>query len=168
MRGCEGGPSSRASLRPLYEAEQLVQNALMPNIASALKEEIQRLARKELRANTASLKKAMTTYRSEMAALKRRVDQLERQQKRAVKAGSAVPRETPAAEATHRWRAAGFAQHRRRLGLSAADAGKLLGVSALSVYKWESGQARPRAKYLPAIAELRGMGKREAAKRLEG
>jgi transcriptional regulator with XRE-family HTH domain len=56
---------------------------------------------------------------------------------------------------------------RKRLGLSAADLGLLLGVSALSVYKWEQGKARPRAKYLEAIADLRGIGKREAAVRLE-
>jgi transcriptional regulator with XRE-family HTH domain len=43
---------------------------------------------------------------------------------------------------------------------------KLLGVSALSVYKWESGKTRPRAKQIEAIATLRGMGRREAAKRL--
>lgn len=49
----------------------------MPNIAQALKEEIARLARKELRANTDSLKRVVTTYRSEIAALKRRVEQLE-------------------------------------------------------------------------------------------
>lgn len=140
----------------------------MPNIAVALKEEIQRLARKELKANTESLKKAIATYRSEIAALKRRVDQLERQAKRTTKAvDRAVPVEAAGSDTAHRWRAAGFAQHRKRLGLSAADTGKLLGVSALSVYKWESGQARPRAKYLPGIASLRAMGKREAAKRLE-
>jgi DNA-binding transcriptional regulator YiaG len=139
----------------------------MPNIASLLKEEITRLARKELRANTENLKKAVSTYRSEIAALKRRVDQLERQAKRSAKAAPAKPLEDAESDGQHRWRAAGFAKHRQRLGLSAADTGKLLGVSALTVYKWEGGQARPRAKYLPAIAELRGMGKREATKRLE-
>jgi hypothetical protein len=47
-------------------------------------------------------------------------------------------------EGSYRWRAEGFAQHRKRLGLSAADAGKLLGVSGLTVYKWEGGQAHSR------------------------
>ena len=42
----------------------------------------------------------------------------------------------------------------------------LLGVSALSVYKWESGNTRPRAKQIQAIAALRKMGRREAAERL--
>jgi DNA-binding transcriptional regulator YiaG len=140
----------------------------MPNIASLLKEEITRLARKELKANTESLKKAVSTYRSEIAALKRRVDQLERQQKQTAKRIPAPKTlEDAESDGQHRWRAAGFAQHRQRLGLSAADMGKLLGVSALSVYKWEGGQVRPREKYLPAIAALRSMGKREAAKRLE-
>jgi DNA-binding transcriptional regulator YiaG len=142
--------------------------APMPNIASILKDEIIRLARKELRANTESLKKAVSTYRSEIAALKRRVEQLERQQKQTAKRiPAAKTPEIAESDGQHRWRAAGFAQHRKRLGLTAADMGRLLGVSSLSVYKWEGGQARPRAKYLPAIAALRSMGKREAAKRLE-
>ena len=62
---------------------------------------------------------------------------------------------------------AGFAQHRKGLGLSAAEVGKLLGASALSVYKWESGKAKPRRSFLPAIAALRRMGKREAAAKLQ-
>ena len=45
---------------------------------------------------------------------------------------------------------------------------KILGVSALSVYKWESGKTRPRARQIEAIASLRKMGKREALARLEG
>lgn len=51
--------------------------------------------------------------------------------------------------------------------MSAREVGLLLEASPLSVYKWEQGQASPRAKHLAAIAELRKMGKREAQKRLE-
>jgi hypothetical protein len=40
-------------------------------------------------------------------------------------------------------------------------------VSALSIYKWESGKARPRAKYIPAIAALRTLGRKHAAAVLE-
>jgi hypothetical protein len=42
----------------------------------------------------------------------------------------------------------------------------LVGASAFSVYKWEQGEVRPRARYLEAIAALRSVGKKEAAARL--
>ena len=60
----------------------------MSNVASVLKEEIARVARKEIRRETSSLKKSSTTYRSEIAALKRRVHELERQLRRAAGEGS--------------------------------------------------------------------------------
>lgn len=139
----------------------------MPNLAALLREEITRLARKELRANTESIKKAVATYRSEIASLKRRVVTLERQAKRTAKAVSRVePLPDDTSGAKHRFSAKGLATHRQRLGISAADYGALLGVSALTVYKWEGEQARPRERYLPAIAALRSIGKRDAAARL--
>lgn len=138
----------------------------MPNIALALKQEISRLSRKEIRATTDLLKKTISKYRSEIAALKRRIEVLERRKPTA----RSTPQVEAAAEESgehHRWRAAGFAKHRQRLGLSAADCGKLIGVSALTIYKWEGGQTRPRPSNLPAIARLRAMGKREAVQKLQ-
>jgi DNA-binding XRE family transcriptional regulator len=140
----------------------------MPNIAIALKLEIARLARKELRSETESLKKAVSAYRSDIAALKRRVQALEKQPKPSARMFALRGSEGDHGSAKHRFSAKGFAKHRERLGLSAADYARLLGVSSLSVYKWEAGQAHPRARYMPAIAEVRTLGKREAAKRLEG
>lgn len=49
----------------------------MPNIASVLKAEIARVARKEARAETAALKKHSVTQRTEIASLKKRVAELE-------------------------------------------------------------------------------------------
>ena len=54
-----------------------------------------------------------------------------------------------------------------KLGLSAKDYGKLVGVSGLSIYNWESEKTRPRDSQLAKIVAVRGMGKREALKRLE-
>lgn len=140
----------------------------MPNIATALKQEISRLARKELKSDTDALRKAVASYRNQISTLKRRVDTLERQVNRSAKSRPIEVAETDDDEAPAlRFRPDGLAKHRKRLGLSAADAGKLMGVSALSVYKWESGKTRPRAKQLQAIAQLRTLGKREAAQRLE-
>jgi len=141
----------------------------MPNLASLLKSEISRVARKELKSEIQALKKSNAQYRSAIADLKRRLQAVEGQVRRVGKTvANAAPAEAAEAETGSkvRFSAKGFATQRQRLGLSAAALAKILGVSALSVYKWESGKTRPRAKQLDAIAGLRGMGKREAAARL--
>jgi DNA-binding XRE family transcriptional regulator len=66
-----------------------------------------------------------------------------------------------------RFSAKGLRVHRERLGLSADDSGKLLGVSAQSIYNWEQEKARPRAQLLVKVAALRAIGKRDAKSRLE-
>jgi DNA-binding transcriptional regulator YiaG len=139
----------------------------MPNIASALKAEIARVARKEIRAETDSLKKANSQYRHQIAQLRTRTEQLERQLKRASKTTPIKVKEEDEGDTHLRFRAAGFAKHRERLGLSAREMGLLVDASGLTVYKWEKGEAKPRAKNLQAIAAVRKMGKREALKRLE-
>jgi DNA-binding XRE family transcriptional regulator len=141
----------------------------MPNIAALLKSEIVRVARKEIRAELRSLRKATGTYRSEIAELKRRLQALEQELRRVVKAARTVAPSPDAPEepgSETRFSAKGLASHRKRLGLSAADAGLLVGASGLSIYKWERGDARPRAKYLPALVAFRSLGKKEAAARL--
>ena len=140
----------------------------MPNIASLLKTEIARMARKEVRAETASLKKAVGAYRAEIAALKRRTQALELELRRLSKTRAkavSIQAQAPSAQKL-RFGPKGLASQRRRLGLSALDTGLLVGTSGQSIYNWEEGKARPRAKHLPAIAALRTMGKKEAAERL--
>lgn len=141
---------------------------VMANIGTLLKSEISRVARKELRGEIQSLKKSISSYRSQIADLKRRTQALEQQVRRQ---GKAVAKAAPAAVeedggARVRFSAKGFAAQRKRLGLSAAALAQILGVSPLSVYKWESGKTRPRAKQIETIATLRGMGKKEAAAKL--
>lgn len=144
---------------------------VMPNLSTVLKQEIARIARKEQRAEVAALQKASAAQRRALAALRRQVAALERQLRlQARGAGRRAP--APVAEdddsgPSLRFSAKGMAAQRKRLGLSAASAAKILGVSALSVYKWESGKTRPRAKQLEAIAQLRKMGKREAQATLD-
>ncbi len=141
----------------------------MPNFAVVLKEEIARLARKELKKELESLKKASTQYRSEIAALKRSVGALERQVKalgkRAAKGGEADTGSETAG--TLRFSAKGLASQRKRLGLSAAEMGTLLNVSAQTVYNWEAGKTRPRASQLETVAKVKKLGKRQANALLE-
>lgn len=146
----------------------------MPNIATALKAEITRLARKELRAEVASLKKAAAAHRSDIAALKKQCQVIEKALKAAAKGGRGRLAADPIGSAPEagdgegrlRFRAQGLASHRKRLGLTVEQVAQLIGVSGQSVYLWESGRAKPRAKYMPAIEALRKMGKKEAAARL--
>src|SRR5262249_55766023 len=144
----------------------------MTNLAAVLKSEVARLARKELRAETESLKKIVATQRSDIAALKRRTSDLEKALKaltrlsaKAVRASEPERGEVEAGQ--FRFRAQGMASNRKRLGLSAEDFGLLVGTTGQSVYAWESGKSKPRASNLAAIAALRGIGKREVADRLE-
>jgi DNA-binding transcriptional regulator YiaG len=135
----------------------------LANIASALKEEITRLARKEIRSETEGLKKASAQYRSEIAALKRRVTSLEKQLSRLEKSGTNNSVPQPDAETKARFTAKGFKSLRQRLGLTAGDIAKILDVSAPTIYNWEAGNASPRKQQMARIVLLRGMGKREAA-----
>ena len=141
----------------------------MPNRASALKEEIVRLARKELRKEVEGLKKASAQYRSSIASIKRQLATLEKQQSRLKKKGTNKAAQETGDEGTTRFRfsAKRFAAQRQKLGLSAGDMGTLIGVSAQTVYNWEAEKSRPRQKQLAAIAAARSMGKRQIKAQLE-
>lgn len=144
----------------------------MPNIATVLKSEISRIARKELRSETEGLKKTIASQRSDLVALKRRVQNLEKALKLVARvAASSKPATQQGTDEESeggqvRFRAAGMASNRKRLGLSAADFGLLVGATGQSVYAWETGKSKPRAQNLAAIAALRGVAKREVAKKL--
>ncbi len=141
----------------------------MPNIATVLKQEITRLARKEAKTHVEPLRKANAQYRRDIAELKRqlqamkkRVDYLDARERKRLKEPVSVstagaPRFSPA------WLNA----HRDKLGLAAADYAELVGVSPQTIYNWEHGRSKPKAKQLAALAAIRGIGKREALRRLE-
>ncbi len=145
----------------------------MPNVAAVLKEEITRLARKEIKQHVQPLKKTIAEQRSTIADLKRRLSELERgqgflekQEKRR------LVKPAPAAAASEAGDAPRFspkwvAADRKRLGISAKDYSKLVGVSMLTIYNWEKGKTKPQARQLNAWANVRGIGKREALRRLE-
>ncbi|QGW66771.1 helix-turn-helix domain-containing protein [Lysobacter soli] len=141
----------------------------MPNLGTVLKAEISRLARKEVRAEVETLRKASGTYRREIAELKRQVAQLERRLKQAAKARPAAASAQEGEDTATRMRfsAKGLQSLRAKLGLSAADFGALAGVSGQSIYHWEQGKSVPRKSQLPKLASLRGLGKKEARARLE-
>jgi len=135
----------------------------MPNIATALRDEIKRLSRQQSRTQVDPTKKATAVHRRDIALLKRQVVLLERQVKslmRRPSSASSAP-QASAPELKVRFVAKGVRSQRDRLGLSAEGLGKVLGVSAQSVYNWESGKARPRQDEIAKLSHLRKLGKRQ-------
>lgn len=117
----------------------------MSNIGTVVREEIVRLSRKECRQLVEPIKKTAAQMRREVVTLKRQVALLERQVAMLTRKviGTAVLK-VEANTKPPRFSAKGLLAHRSRADLSAADFGKLLGVSAQSIYNWESEKARPR------------------------
>jgi DNA-binding transcriptional regulator YiaG len=140
----------------------------MPSFVTALKEEIRRLARREVNSVLAKLRKASAQYRRdvallkrEAAAAKRRLALLESQRRRERRLASGDVKKK-------RFSPRAVRAHRNRLGLSAAEYGKLVGVSGNTVYLWELGKARPRAGAFTQWVDVRALGKRAALARLQG
>lgn len=141
----------------------------MTDLANALKTEIARLARKELKAQLEPLKRSaaqfkaqLATLRDEVGALRRQIKALEKHSRQPAVKSSEVQK-----TARQRFTAKGFATMRTRLGISAENMGRLVGATGAAIHNWETGAAIPRQKYQEAIFALRGKGKREIKKMLE-
>lgn len=142
----------------------------MTTLAVALKDEIRRLARKEIKAHTGPTAQAVGQYRREIAKLKRnsreqerRIAFLEAQERKRL----GKPELSNGAVDDARFSARSVKAQRARIGLSAADYAKLVGVSGLTIYNWEHGKTRPRKEQLASLVALRGIGKRQAIAKLD-
>lgn len=147
----------------------------MTSFAESMKREIARVARKETKGEISALRKASASHRSDIASLKKLVKaqdtllrQIVRLVNRANDANSTAPKQ-PAQSPTRAQRAAAgkfdhqaFVAHRHRLGLTQAQMAKLVGVSSLSIYKWETGSVQPRQAQRQSIQEALKLGKRQA------
>ena len=145
----------------------------MPNIAALLKDEMRRIASREVRATIAGLKKDNVRLKRTVADHKRRLAELERTAKRLESETAPIRTEAarPAQEELQKARiTARFIKNlRKRLGLSQAQLAKLLEVSPQSVFSWEhkEGRLTLRDGTKAAIVQARKLGAREARKRLE-
>jgi DNA-binding transcriptional regulator YiaG len=141
----------------------------MPNIAAVLKDEICRLARREVNIQAGKTRKAAVQYRRDIAKLKRLVGQQEKELKglkREIQQCQGEPATAEEPLEGIRFSSRSVKAQRQRIGLSAADYGRLVGVSGLTIYNWEHDKARPRKAQLAALVAVRGVGKREALKKL--
>lgn len=141
----------------------------MTTLAIALKDEIRRLARKEIKAQTGKYARAIAQYRREIARLKR---QLKEHDKKITDLAAArhtttrIPVTDDQLNGKLRFSARSVRAQRHHTGLSAADYARIVGVSPLTIYNWEHGQSRPRHAQFATLVALRGLGKRQAQLRL--
>ena len=139
----------------------------MPNLSQLFKEEIVRLARKELKATVTPLRKMAAQQRSAIATLKKEVAQLHKRVKLAERGARRKPEQVAEPSSGRlRFSPARLAAHRKKLEFSAAQYAQLVGVSTLTIYNWERG-GRPRDARLKALAAVRGLGKRAALARIQ-
>ena len=139
----------------------------MPNIAAVLKDEISRLSRREIRKQVQPIRKASATYRHDIAALKRQVQELRQQAARRPAPAATAPAADAASGPPMRFVAKGLRSLRKRLGVSAHELALLIGVSDQSIYNWELKKTTPRKDQLKTLASIRELGKRDARQRLD-
>lgn len=138
----------------------------MTTFADSLKREIARVARKELKTELAAMRKSIVSHRSEIAALKKQLKEQHSMMRQLVKmanrAGAAAPAVAPAEDTAPagEFNREAFLERRKELGLTQVQMAKVIGVSALSITRWESGKASPRAAQRASIEEARKLGKR--------
>ncbi len=141
----------------------------MANYQTSFRQEVQRIARKEIRSELKSTKQAVSRYRSEIAALKRKHKELERLikalQSREKKKSQAVSADVGQPK-RRRYSVGSLKSQRKKSGLSQAAYAKLVGVSANTIFNWESGKSKPDDKRFQKLVSLRGIGKTEAQKRI--
>jgi DNA-binding transcriptional regulator YiaG len=140
----------------------------MAKFAAAFQDEVRRLARKEVKTLASPAARAAAQHRREIAQLKRQLRSVEKQLRLLTMQRAAAPAANATADENGdaRFSARSVTAQRRRTGLSAADYGRLVGVTPLTIYNWEGGKSRPRAAQLAALVAVRGLGKREAMARL--
>lgn len=139
----------------------------MSSIARLLKQTIERMAKKQVRSETESLRKASARYRKIVADLGVRIQEIEKELTTIRRQlSSASPGSGKQKSGSHRFSSKGLQSLRKKLALSKTECGRLLGVSGRAVGKWESGLARPTEEQLRDIAAIRKLGKREVRMRL--
>ncbi len=134
----------------------------MGKLEIIIKSEIQRLAKRQVRATFIPIRREVRAMRLKLSGLSKTFSTLDRlakeQMEKAPKPGlSATPEEAKAARLTpDRIR-----RLRNKLGVSMRELGILTGSSIGAVLSWEKGKFRPKGEKKAALAALRKLRKRE-------
>ena len=143
----------------------------MPNVAAILKKEISRVAHRELRRFFKELTPAVSILKKTVSAQKKKITQLEAKVAKLEKrTGADSVIKLPKGEEFDKSRlgSKNIAKLRAKLNLTRVEMAKLIGVNPNSIFLWENAKATPRSTAKAKIIALRGVGKREIKKILEG
>ncbi len=142
----------------------------MSNLMIVMKDEMRRIARKEIKVSISGLKKDRAAQRKAIAALKRQAKQ-DRKTIDALTEAAArqVKQSMPGLQKDARITARGVKALRRKLKLSQADFGRLVGVTGITIMKMEKhqGPLNIRKKTRQAYLPIMNIGVKEARLRLE-
>ena len=138
----------------------------MAHITFDLAPLLERQRKENLKECTALLKKERAAWKKETTTLKQQLSLLQRALAR-VESGRESSSVQEVQRSVPQFSPELLCAHRAKLGLSAQDYAILAGVSALSIYKWESGRTRPVPAKRSLLAEVQRLNKGEALERLE-
>ena len=143
----------------------------MGKVESTIKSEIQRLAKREVRAFFLPLRREVGAMRMKLSSLSKSISPLNRmakerlrqEEKKEIKL-EATPEEVKASRLTpERIRSL-----RKKLGLSQRELGILVGASLGAVQSWEKGKFKAGGEKKVALVALRMLKKRDVRKLLAG
>ena len=139
----------------------------MGKLESTIKAEIQRLAKREIRATFVPLRREVRSMRLKLSGLSRGILSLNRMAKelhleKAKPKLEATPEEVKASRLTPD-RIRGL---RKKLGISMRELGILTGTSLGAILSWEKGKFKPRGEKKAALVALRKVRKRDVKKML--
>ena len=139
----------------------------MGKLESTIKSEIQRLAKREIRATFIPLRREVRNMRLKLSTLTKGVVSLNRMTKE-MGLEEAKPKleATPEEVKTSRLTPDRIRRLRNKLGISMRELGILTGTSLSAILSWEKGKFKPRGEKKVALVALRKLRKREVRKLL--
>jgi DNA-binding transcriptional regulator YiaG len=135
----------------------------MPTLAATLRQEVRRLAAREIRGTQRVLRrvqKHVRTLRSSARATRRGLEKLDRRLARLGARVVATRRGAREERGGRRMAPEAIRAFRDRLGMSRREFSALVGVSPGSIFGWESGRTIPRGHSVTRLVELKSRGVR--------
>jgi len=142
----------------------------MPNFAKAIKEEITRLARKEMKKASGPLNDRVRQLSRTVSSQGKTIARLEKtvsKQEKELREAAPVPEVAPPEEVKKARISPRLVKtQRKRLKLNQSDFARLLNVSVAAVRSWEQGRALPKEETMATFVAVRKLKPKEAWERL--